>query len=171
MGGNSSISSYCHEETYVYYMKMYLNTTTSRYNRNFLSFHQVAPAELEGFLLTHPAVADVAVVGIPDLKAGELPRAYVVLKPNHKLSEQDIIKFVQGDGSYTFCILIILDSILVMQVNQCISSCMNVYGELAPSPTNTFGGHKVFVLIVMHIILFSPLLQSVKLINMICTMQ
>ena len=41
---------------------------------------QVAPAELEALLLTHPLVADAAVIGIPDDKAGEVPRAYIVLK-------------------------------------------------------------------------------------------
>ncbi|GHF81323.1 acyl-CoA synthetase (AMP-forming)/AMP-acid ligase II/NAD(P)-dependent dehydrogenase (short-subunit alcohol dehydrogenase family) [Amycolatopsis bartoniae] len=41
--------------------------------------HQVAPAELEDLLMTHPAVADVAVLGEPDPVAGEVPKAYVVL--------------------------------------------------------------------------------------------
>lgn len=40
--------------------------------------HQVAPAELEAHLLTHPAVADTAVIQIPDDKAGEVPKAFVV---------------------------------------------------------------------------------------------
>lgn len=40
---------------------------------------QVAPSELEGHLLDHPAVADVCVVGIPDHYSGELPFAFVVL--------------------------------------------------------------------------------------------
>lgn len=39
---------------------------------------QVPPAELEALLITHPQVADVAVVGVPDEEAGELPKAYVV---------------------------------------------------------------------------------------------
>ena len=38
---------------------------------------QVAPAELEGLLLGHPAVADVCVVGVPDEFSGELPLAFV----------------------------------------------------------------------------------------------
>lgn len=42
---------------------------------------QVAPAELEDLLLGHPKVEDVAVMGIQDDYAGELPKAYVVLKP------------------------------------------------------------------------------------------
>ncbi len=40
--------------------------------------YQVAPAELEAVLMTHPAVADAAVVGVPDDEAGERPRAWVV---------------------------------------------------------------------------------------------
>jgi acyl-CoA synthetase (AMP-forming)/AMP-acid ligase II len=43
--------------------------------------YQVAPAELEALLLTHPAVADVAVVPQLDPEAGEVPKAFVVLKP------------------------------------------------------------------------------------------
>jgi len=42
--------------------------------------YQVAPAELEHLLLTHPAVADAAVVPRPDPEAGELPVAHVVLR-------------------------------------------------------------------------------------------
>jgi acyl-CoA synthetase (AMP-forming)/AMP-acid ligase II len=42
--------------------------------------YQVAPAELEGLLLTHPAVADAAVIPCPDIEAGEVPKALVVLK-------------------------------------------------------------------------------------------
>ena len=41
---------------------------------------QVAPAELEAILLTHPAVADAAVIPCPDDEAGEVPKAFVVLK-------------------------------------------------------------------------------------------
>jgi acyl-CoA synthetase (AMP-forming)/AMP-acid ligase II len=40
--------------------------------------YQVAPAELEGLLLTHPSVADAAVVGEPDERTGEVPVAFVV---------------------------------------------------------------------------------------------
>ncbi len=44
------------------------------------SGYQVAPAELEAELMTHPAVADAAVVPRPDPKAGQVPVAYVVLR-------------------------------------------------------------------------------------------
>jgi acyl-CoA synthetase (AMP-forming)/AMP-acid ligase II len=43
---------------------------------------QVAPAELEALLLTHPAILDAAVVRRPDDEAGEVPKAFVVLKPD-----------------------------------------------------------------------------------------
>lgn len=42
--------------------------------------YQVAPAELEAVLLAHPAVADCAVIPSPDEMAGEVPKAFVVLK-------------------------------------------------------------------------------------------
>lgn len=45
---------------------------------------QVAPSELEGHLLNHPDVLDVAVVGTPDEYAGELPLAFVVLHDSTK---------------------------------------------------------------------------------------
>ncbi|MEM9746684.1 MAG: AMP-binding protein [Actinomycetota bacterium] len=38
---------------------------------------QVAPAELEALLITHPKIADVAVIGVPDDEAGEVPKAFV----------------------------------------------------------------------------------------------
>ena len=53
---------------------------------------QVAPAELEAVLLGHPAVGDVAVIPSPDEEAGEVPKAFVVLKT--AASAEDIMRFV-----------------------------------------------------------------------------
>ena len=55
---------------------------------------QVPPAELEALIVTHPAVADVAVIGVPDDEAGEIPKAFVVLKPGAEATADDILAFV-----------------------------------------------------------------------------
>jgi 4-coumarate--CoA ligase len=55
---------------------------------------QVAPAELEAVLLTHPAVADAAVIGKPDDVAGEIPIAFVVLKEGQRATGEEISAFV-----------------------------------------------------------------------------
>ncbi len=55
---------------------------------------QVPPAELEGLLMTHPDVADAAVIGLPDDEAGELPVGYVVLKEGREATEEDLKAFV-----------------------------------------------------------------------------
>lgn len=51
---------------------------------------QVAPAELEGVLTSHPDITDAGVIGVPDDTSGELPRAYVVVRPGKSLSEEQI---------------------------------------------------------------------------------
>lgn len=60
---------------------------------------QVAPAELEDCLLGHAAVADCAVLGVPDTYAGERPKAFVVLQPGVEASEEkgkELMGFVRG---------------------------------------------------------------------------
>ena len=54
--------------------------------------YQVAPAELEALLVTHPAVADAAVVGSPEEEAGEVPKAFVVLRA--PASADELMRFV-----------------------------------------------------------------------------
>ncbi|HEX7771195.1 MAG TPA: AMP-binding protein [Pyrinomonadaceae bacterium] len=53
---------------------------------------QVAPAELEAVLLTHPAVADAAVIPYPDDEAGEVPKGIIVLK--EPIEPQALLQFV-----------------------------------------------------------------------------
>lgn len=55
---------------------------------------QVAPAELEALLLTHQSVADAAVIPSPDDEAGEVPKAFVVIKDGHALTEAEVLSFV-----------------------------------------------------------------------------
>ena len=61
---------------------------------------QVAPAELEALLLTHPSIADVAVIGRPDEESGEVPVAFVVVKPGAELSVADVQDFVAGHAAH-----------------------------------------------------------------------
>lgn len=55
---------------------------------------QVPPAELEGLLLEHPAIADAAVVGKADVEAGEIPKAFVVARQGMEVSDEDVMDFV-----------------------------------------------------------------------------
>lgn len=53
---------------------------------------QVAPAELEALLLSHPAIADAAVIGKADAEAGEVPKAFIV--PRGDVTADAILAFV-----------------------------------------------------------------------------
>ncbi|MEM7130591.1 MAG: 4-coumarate--CoA ligase family protein [Chloroflexota bacterium] len=63
---------------------------------------QVAPAELEALLLSHEAIADAAVIPSPDEEAGEIPKAFVVLKgapkdaPNENWDADALMAWVSG---------------------------------------------------------------------------
>jgi len=56
----------------------------------------VYPVEVEKVILEHPNVQEVSVIGVPDPKFGEGVKAICVLKPNTKLSGQELIDFVGG---------------------------------------------------------------------------
>lgn len=56
--------------------------------------YQVAPAELEGVLLTHPAVADAAVIPSRDEEAGEVPKAFVALKLGATADADELMAYV-----------------------------------------------------------------------------
>ena len=53
---------------------------------------QVAPSELDAVLVSHPAIADAGVIPSPDEDAGEVPKAFVVLKG--EVTAQELIEFV-----------------------------------------------------------------------------
>jgi long-chain acyl-CoA synthetase len=56
----------------------------------------IAPAELEALLHEHPAIADCAVVSRKDPDAGEIPRAFVVLRAGASLTASELMQFVAG---------------------------------------------------------------------------
>lgn len=57
----------------------------------------VAPAQLEALLLEHPAVADVAVIAKPDQEAGEIPKAFVVLRAGYEhVQPAELVAWTNG---------------------------------------------------------------------------
>lgn len=56
--------------------------------------YQVAPAELEGLLVTHPQIMDAAVIPYPDEEAGEIPMAYVVRKVGTSVTGEEVQSFI-----------------------------------------------------------------------------
>ncbi|XP_010261634.1 PREDICTED: 4-coumarate--CoA ligase-like 6 [Nelumbo nucifera] len=56
--------------------------------------YQIAPADLEAVLFSHPEILDVAVAAVIDEEAGELPVAFVVKRPGSALSQADVIDYV-----------------------------------------------------------------------------
>ena len=69
--------------------------------------------------MTHPAIADAAVIGIPDELAGELPRAFVMLKDGHKATEKEIQEFVKSKYSerqiiWFFIIVALIQNIIMV---------------------------------------------------------
>ena len=63
----------------------------------------ISSIEVENTLYTHPDVQEVAVVGVPHEKWGEVPKAFVVAKPGTSSTEQDIIDFAREHLSHFKC--------------------------------------------------------------------
>jgi len=59
------------------------------------SGHNIDPAVIEECLMRHPAVADAGAVGMPDAYAGEVPVAYVTLRPGVCVTEEELLAFAK----------------------------------------------------------------------------
>jgi fatty-acyl-CoA synthase len=53
----------------------------------------ISTIEVERTIYKHPAVLEVAVIAIPDEKRGEVPKAFVTLKPDASVTQKEIINF------------------------------------------------------------------------------
>lgn len=80
----------CDEEGYYYVVDRKKNMYIS-------GGENVYPAEVEKFLYTNNAIKEVAVIGVPDEKWGEVGKAYIVLKNSGELREEDIIESCKGN--------------------------------------------------------------------------
>ncbi|MGH7361516.1 MAG: AMP-binding enzyme, partial [Candidatus Methylomirabilales bacterium] len=63
------------------------------------SGYRIGPEEIEDVLVTHPAVADACVLGVPDPVMGQITKAFVVLKPGGQGTEalgKEFIEFCRG---------------------------------------------------------------------------
>lgn len=59
--------------------------------------YQIAPAELEALLLSHPKIQDAAVIGVLDDDRQEIPKAFVVTAPGAQLTADDVMDFVAAE--------------------------------------------------------------------------
>jgi acyl-CoA synthetase (AMP-forming)/AMP-acid ligase II len=59
----------------------------------------IYPAEIEKILTGHPAVQEVAVIGVPDEKWGEAVKAVVVLQPGAKATQKDLLDYCKQSGA------------------------------------------------------------------------
>jgi fatty-acyl-CoA synthase len=63
----------------------------------------ISSVEVEGVLLRHPAVQEAAVVGLPDVKWGEAPHAFVVLKPGGATTPEELRTFTRDRLAHFKC--------------------------------------------------------------------
>jgi acyl-CoA synthetase (AMP-forming)/AMP-acid ligase II len=74
----------------------YIRVTDRKKDLFIVGGFNVASAEVEKVLAQFPAVAQVAVIGVPDERLGEVGVAFVIVKPNQTLREDELIDFARS---------------------------------------------------------------------------
>jgi len=81
----------------------YLSIVDRKKDMILRSGYNVYPRELEEVFLTHPAVAQVAVVGVPDPRVGEEVKAFIVRKPAAQVTEETLVEWAREQfASYKY---------------------------------------------------------------------
>lgn len=60
------------------------------------SVYKIAPLEVEAAFVEHPAVREACVIGVPDAACGQVPHAYVILKPDVQASSDELVDFARS---------------------------------------------------------------------------
>ena len=89
-------AAYLNEEGYIFLFDRFKDMIIS-------GGENIYPAEIENVLNGHPAVGEVAVIGVPHPKWGETPRAVVVLRPGRTASEKELISFTRERLAHYKC--------------------------------------------------------------------
>lgn len=89
-------AAYLDADAYVYLFDRYKDLIIS-------GGENIYPAEVENIMNGHPAVLEVAVIGLPHPHWGESPRAVVVLRPGHEASEEELITFTRHRLAHYKC--------------------------------------------------------------------
>jgi 2-aminobenzoate-CoA ligase len=76
---------YCDDEGYFWFVSREDDVIKS-------SGYRIGPEEIESTLATHPAVAEVGVIGVPDDLRGQIAKAFVVLKPGQTATPEELIE-------------------------------------------------------------------------------
>jgi len=63
----------------------------------------IYPAEIENVLMSHPSVADAAVIGVPDERWGETPKAVLVAKPDAEIEEAEVLAYTRERLAHYKC--------------------------------------------------------------------
>ena len=92
----SGDAAYADEEGYLFIQDRYKDMIVS-------GGENIYPSEIDSVMLHHPAVAEVAVIGIPHPKWGETPCAYVVLRKGGEVSAPDLIAFTRDRLAHYKC--------------------------------------------------------------------
>ncbi|MDO5581223.1 MAG: AMP-binding protein [Planctomycetia bacterium] len=71
----------------------------------------IYPVQIEDFLRAHDAIKDVAVIGLPDVRLGEITAAVIEIKPDHQLTEEEVNRFCEALPRYKRPKKVIFDSV------------------------------------------------------------